>query len=152
MNNHPVTPLLVVEDSDEDYTTLMRIFKKISVSHPIKRCANAKECFEYLRAVEKQTPINEENFPALMLLDLNMPGTDGHAVLQQVKAEPMLRHLPVVIVTTSTNPKDVKRCYEEGASSYLVKAVDYTVYEQTIRRFIDYWFNAVRLPFPGEVA
>ncbi len=150
--NPPIPLLLVVEDNNEDYTTLLRIFRKLSVAQPVERCANARECFDYLYATGKYLERDEAAFPALLLLDLNLPGTDGYAILRRVKAEPSLKHLPIVIITTSTASRDVQACYQEGASSYLVKAVDYRDYEQTIRHFINYWFHAARLPLPGEVA
>jgi CheY-like chemotaxis protein len=151
MNTHPMPRLLVVEDSDEDYETLLRIFRKLAVLQPVERCINAKECFDYLYATGKYLERKEADFPAIVLLDLNLPGRDGHAILRQIKAGPALKHLPIVILTTSTSSKHVQACYEEGASSYLVKAVDYATYEQTIRNFVNYWFHAVQLPLPGEV-
>lgn len=155
MKSHPRAPLLVVEDSDEDYKILLRIFRKLGVSQPVQRCVNAQECFDYLYATgeyaDRKENKTEEEMPALILLDLNLPGLNGHAILRRLKAEPALKHLPVVVVTTSANPKDVQACYEAGANSYLVKAMDYTAYEQTIRHFVNYWFDAVLLPFAGEV-
>ena len=150
MNTPPIPLLLVVEDSNEDYKTLLRIFRKLAVVQPVTRCANANECFDYLYATGKHEGRKVEDLPSLLLLDLNLPGTDGHAILRQIKAEPSLKHLPIVILTTSTSLKHVQACYEDGASSYLVKAMDYATYEQTIRHFVNYWFHAVQLLLPGE--
>jgi CheY-like chemotaxis protein len=146
MNPPPTTPILVVEDSDEDFATLMRIFRKLEVVQPVTRCVNAEDCFDYLHATGRHTGRQREALPALMLLDLNLPGMDGHGVLRRLKAEFPLKRLPVVIITTSSNPKDIQQCYDEGASSYLIKPVDYATFENTIRRFIEYWFHAVQLP------
>ncbi len=145
MRNDPAATLLVVEDSDEDYMTLQRIFRKLIVTHPMERCANAQECLDYLKATKEQGSL-----PALMLLDLNMPGIDGFTLLRHLKSEAEFKHIPIVIVTTSSNPRDIQACYEEGASSYLLKQLDYTMFEQSIRRFVDYWFDTVLLPLPVE--
>ena len=150
--NQPMPLLLVVEDNNEDYTTLLRVFRKLAFSQRVERCANAEECFDYLYALKKYQERNETAPPLLLLLDLNLPGKDGHAILRQIKAVSSLRHIPIVIITTSTDPRDIQTCYMEGANSYLIKTVDYVVYEQTIRHFLDYWFHAVRLPFSAEVA
>ena len=146
MKTPPTTPILVVEDSDEDFATLMRIFRKIELVQPVTRCINAEDCFDYLYATGGHAGRQKEAMPALMLLDLNLPGTDGHGILRRLKAESPLKRLPVVIITTSNNPKDIQQCYDEGASSYLVKPVDYSTFEQTIRRLVEYWFHAVQLP------
>ena len=150
MNPPPKTPILVVEDSDEDFATLMRIFRKLDVVQPVTRCVNAGDCLDYLHATGRHSGRQKEALPALVLLDLNLPGMDGHGVLRHVKATLPLKRLPVVIITTSSNPKDIQQCYDEGASSYLIKPVDYATFEQTIRRLVEYWFHAVQLPSPDE--
>lgn len=84
--------------------------------------------------------------PGLILLDLNLPGTDGREVLQDVKSTEGLRSIPVVVMTTSSDERDVEACYDHGANSYLVKPVELNGLINAIQRLKDYWFEIVVLP------
>ncbi len=150
MNDELPLTLIVVEDSDEDYASLCRSLRKFDVPHAIIRCKDGQECLAYLNTLGKLPLRRDAPFPALILLDLNMPRMDGHQLLRHIKASDTFRHLPIIVLSASTSPEDVNTCYAAGASSYLVKNVDYSAYEQTIQRFVDYWFHAVRLPFLDE--
>jgi len=80
------------------------------------------------------------------LLDLNLPGTDGRDVLEQIKADDALKHIPVVILTTSSASSDVTFCYRHGASGYIIKPVDLAKFAASVQQFCSYWFEAVELP------
>ncbi|MGH7999355.1 MAG: response regulator, partial [Brasilonema sp.] len=80
--------------------------------------------------------------PSVILLDLNLPGTDGRDVLEQLKQDQNLKEIPIVIFTTSSNPKDVELCYEKGANGYLIKPFDSCELEKTIQAFVNYWLEA----------
>ncbi|VEP17194.1 Response regulator rcp1 (fragment) [Hyella patelloides LEGE 07179] len=84
--------------------------------------------------------------PSLIVLDLNLPGTDGREVLAELKGDRDLQTIPVVIFSTSSNPKDVNACYRQGISGYIVKPMDINRLNQLVRTFLDYWFKAVELP------
>lgn len=84
--------------------------------------------------------------PALVLMDLNTPGTDGRETLAVIKADPLLRDLPVVVVTTSANPKDLAFCYHAGANAYHVKPVRYGEHVQVLVDVLGYWLGHVALP------
>ena len=79
--------------------------------------------------------------PALILLDLNLPGTDGRDVLEQIKTDPELKKIPVIILTTSNNRDDMDRCYQIGASSYIIKPVSIGSLTQAVQRLKEHWFE-----------
>mgnify|MGYP002778152815 CR=1 FL=1 len=148
----PSMPLLVVEDSDEDYAALRWALGKLGVSRRVERCASADELFAYLRGTVGALP--EERgagapAPALILLDLNLMGDDGREVLAMLKGDPALRRIPVVVWTTSAHPADVAWCYDRGASGYTVKPVDVPQLLEAMRSVTDYWFGCVLLPEVG---
>ena len=145
MSSHSLLPILVVEDSAEDFLALGRAFRKNALANPVLRCADGDEALDYLRGYGKH-PAWPAGLPALVLLDLNMPGTDGRAVLDAVKHDPQLHNIPVIIFSTSSNSRDVEECYRLGANSYLTKPVSYTELEEKIRLTIQYWLGASELP------
>jgi CheY-like chemotaxis protein len=142
---NPLLPVLVVEDSAEDFLALGRAFRKNALKNPVLRCADGDEALEYLRGYGKH-PAWPNSLPALVLLDLNMPGTDGRDVLGAVKLDPRLHNIPVVIFSTSSSNRDIEECYRLGANSYLTKPVSYTELEEKIRVTMQYWLGASELP------
>jgi CheY-like chemotaxis protein len=138
--------LLVVEDSNEDFEALQRYFKKNPLSIPIYRCVNGDEALAFLFRTGNYTDSQNTPRPGLILLDLNLPGMDGREVLETIKKDENLKLIPVVIFTTSSNPKDIETCYRQGVNSYIVKPMDATKLKRNIQILIDYWFDAAVLP------
>ncbi|GJG88825.1 two-component system response regulator [Gemmatimonadetes bacterium T265] len=159
-----VSPLLVVEDSEEDYTALRWALRKVGVDRPLRRCATGAELFDYLRrtgpyaAAASGGPADsgpgDAPTPALILLDLNLGVDDGRDVLARLKADAALRRIPVVVWTTSAHPDDVAQCYAHGASGYATKPVDVDQLVESLRNVTRYWFGCVILPdaAPGAPA
>lgn len=137
--------ILVVEDSDEQFTAVLRAFKKSEIVNPVTRCTDGDEALDYLFRVGRHA--GDDAFPpAVILLDLNLPGTDGRDVLQRIKADPELRKIPVVVLTTSSSPGDIQFCYRGGASSYIIKPIRFDEFLKKIRTLKEYWFETVALP------
>ena len=144
-NPVPLPPILVVEDCTEDFTALSRAFRKHALRHPVLRCADGDQALEYLRGGGKHAgwpPV----LPAIVLLDLNLPGTDGRTVLRLLKQDPKLRTIPVIVFTSSANARDVSGCYHSGANSYLIKPLEYAALENKVRLIVSYWLEASELP------
>lgn len=142
---------LIVEDSDEDYAALERILKRARPAIPIRlqRCISAEQVLSMLNApLLPDKPLPE--VPALIVLDLNLPGLNGKEVLQAVRQHPRMKSTPVVVFSTSSSPQDIEWCYEHGANSYHVKQTDYTAFKRAVELLVDYWLEAVRLPSPGK--
>jgi CheY-like chemotaxis protein len=139
-------PLLLIEDSPEDREATLRAFKKCGFEHPIIVCTDGDEALDYLHQRGKYAPPNMARRPGLVLLDLNMPGTDGRQVLAEIKQNPQLKTIPVVVLTTSTNVKDIAGSYLAGASSYVTKPVDVDAFVRTVNTLKAWWFEEVILP------
>jgi len=143
-------PLLVVEDSNEDFRMLQRLMRRMSVQNPIHRCTNGDEVIEFLYQQRSDTydkdekPCNSQPAlrPSVILLDLNLPGIDGRDILTRLKQDKIFREIPIVVFTTSSNPKDIELCYQKGANGYLVKPMDAQELKKTIQAFVDYWLEA----------
>jgi len=139
----PTQPILLVEDSPEDFETTQRAFRRSGLKNPILRCADGDEALDFLfhRGSHADAPR-----PGVILLDLNLPGTDGREVLSEIKASDDLKEIPVIVLTTSADERDVQACYQAGASSYIQKPVDVEGFMKAIERLNDYWFEVVILP------
>jgi CheY-like chemotaxis protein len=134
-------PLLIVEDSDEDFEAFLRGWRKSGVNNPIYRCENGDEALDFLFRHGKYVDNILSPCPGLILLDLNLPGTDGREVLMEIKRDADLKNIPVVVFTTSTNPKDLEICYQNGANSYIVKPIDIQALLNTVEALVEYWFG-----------
>ncbi|MBW4617118.1 MAG: response regulator [Desmonostoc vinosum HA7617-LM4] len=139
-------PLLVIEDSDEDYEALRRVMQRQAVVNPVFRCTDGDEALDFLYRTGSYTDPQIAPRPSVILLDLNLPGTDGREVLEQIKQSKDLKNIPVVIFTTSSNPRDIEICYRYCVASYILKPIDIKRLVQTIQCFIDYWLDIVILP------
>ena len=148
MNSTAIIPILVVEDSVEDFTALSRAFRKNAVPNPLLRCEDGDQALEYLKGYGKH-PDWPSQLPVIILLDLNMPGTDGRAVLDVLKGDAALHAIPVIVFTTSSNSRDIAECYRLGANSYLTKPMGYPELEEKVRLIVRYWLEASELPLAG---
>jgi CheY-like chemotaxis protein len=142
----PNQPILLVEDSPEDFEATQRALRKSGLKNPLYRCADGDEALDYLFRRGAYTDPATSPCPGIILLDLNLPGTDGREVLAEIKADPQLKQIPVVVLTTSSDDRDVDACYRAGASSYIQKPVDLDGFMRAIERLNDYWFEVVILP------
>ena len=147
MIEKPTPLLLVVEDSDEDYEVLKRLMKRYcDLQIPMQRCVDGEEALEFLLQESKRAERSQGTLPNLILLDLNLPGTDGREVLNEIRQNAYLKTIPVVILTTSSNPKDVDSCYRSGANAYMIKPTDIEQFKISIQQFVNYWFKTVVMP------
>ena len=142
-------PLLLVEDSPEDYETTLRALRRTGLGNPIFRCDDGEDALDYLHRRGGYADPALAPRPGLILLDLNLPGTDGREVLADIKGDEKLKSIPVIILTTSDAEIDVATCYRDGASSYIQKPVDLPGFVEAIRRLKDFWFEIVILPKSG---
>ncbi len=142
--------ILIVEDSDDDFLATQRAFKKAGLANGIRRCTTGDQAMDYLLQRGEFAGPGMAPRPGVILLDLNLPGLDGRDVLRMVKAEPDLCKIPVIVLTTSSAPQDIERCYAEGANTYIQKPVDLQGFFLAISRLKDYWFEVAVLPKENE--
>lgn len=141
-------PILLVEDSHEDYETTVRALTKARVANPIVRFCKGEDALEYLKSCCEQN--TENTLPGVILLDLNLPGICGSDTLRQIKTHPDYRTIPVIVLTTSSDHRDIEECYVAGANSYIQKPVDFTGFLRAVQALSDYWFEIVILPQPAR--
>jgi len=146
MRSVDLTKILFVEDSEEDFLTVKRAFKQAGVKNSIYRVKTGDEALDYLFNKGKYESEDDYPKPALILLDLNLPGLSGRDVLQALKKDSSLKKIPVIILTTSNDEKDVDACYRDGANSYMQKPVEFQGFVEAISRLQDYWFEISILP------
>lgn len=141
------TPLmLIVEDSNEDFETIDRLLKRSRLFVPIHRCVNGDQALAFLYRTGKYTNPETAPRPGMILLDLNLPGTDGREVLRRIKQDGNLKTIPVIVFTTSNNPKDIEDCYKYGVNSYIVKPINFAQLKLDVQMLVDYWFDLTTLP------
>jgi CheY-like chemotaxis protein len=139
-------PILIVEDSPEDFEAACRAFARSGISTTIYRAEDGDEMLDYLRRRGRFASPTSAPRPGLILLDLNLPGTDGREALSAIKRDPDLASIPVIVLTTSSDDRDIEVCYRSGANSYIQKPVDLDQYMKLIRLVAEYWLGAVVLP------
>ena len=147
---HTTQVILLVEDSDEDYEALVRALRGVDDMVSLYRCRRADEVIEYLHGRGHFALPAPAPRPVLILLDLNLPGIDGRDLLAMLKGEAYSQAIPVVVVTTSHNPRDIAWCYAHGADGYQVKGMDYPQFSQALRLHVEHWLQASRLPANAE--
>ncbi|MEM7717003.1 MAG: response regulator [Cyanobacteria bacterium P01_A01_bin.68] len=139
-------PLLVVEDSDEDFEAFGRFIRKSQISNPIYRCIDGEDALDFLYRQGDYEDDKQAPRPSIILLDLNLPGTDGREVLEQIKQDERLKTIPVIVFTTSSNPKDIETCYRFGVNSYILKPMNVKKSKEVMQSIVDYWLSIVVLP------
>ncbi len=137
--------ILVVEDSDDDFESFRRTCDAVGFKGAVRRFCDGDEALEYLQSLASDGGARAAA-PALIVLDLNLAGTDGREVLERVKAHPVLKVIPVVVYTTSSNEGDVAFCYRNHANGYQLKPMDVDKLESDVRAMVQYWFSAALLP------
>jgi CheY-like chemotaxis protein len=125
-------PILLVEDDTIDAMTVRRAFRDLKVSNPLTHVTNGEEALAYLRDPNTETP-------CVVLLDLNMPKMSGTEFLQVVKADAALQRIPVVVLTTSNEERDVIESFKMCVGGYIVKPVDYRKFVEAIKMIDVYW-------------
>ena len=140
-------PILIVEDSDDDYEATVRALNSNdNLRNPIYRCESADEALDFLFLRGEFQDRSKYPRPGIVLLDLNMPGRDGRVVLEEMKADPKLKEIPVVVLTTSSDERDIHDCYAMGANTYVTKPVSLARFMDSVRRLKEFWFEVAILP------
>jgi CheY-like chemotaxis protein len=135
----------LVEDSPSDYELAVRGLRAGGLANPIYHCEDGDDALDFLYQRGRYEPATAPR-PGVILLDLNLPGTDGREVLSVVKKDPVLRVIPVIVLTTSAHHRDIQECCRAGANSYMTKPVDLDAYLKALRLLTGYWFEITVLP------
>jgi CheY-like chemotaxis protein len=135
--------ILLIEDSRADAKIIERALKDEDISHRLTVIPDGRDALDYLFGLRDESSHTQtDREPDLILLDLNLPGLDGCQVLRQIKGDPDLRLIPVVILTTSQREEDVLQTYQAGANTYIPKPAEYSSYCNLVATLHDYWVGA----------
>jgi CheY-like chemotaxis protein len=141
--------ILMVEDDPRDVELTLTALEDYKLANEVVVCRDGQEALDYLYSRGKFSHRVNEN-PAVMLLDLKLPKVDGLEVLQQIKTDERLRMIPVVVLTSSHEEKDMMRSYKLGVNAYVVKPVDFHEFVNAVRELGVFW-AVINRPPPGSV-
>jgi CheY-like chemotaxis protein len=135
--------ILLVEDSRHDARLTMEALREGKLRNNVRHVEEGEEAMAILRREGKEAAAPR---PDLILLDLNLPGMDGREVLQEIKDDPNLKRIPVVVMTTSRADRDILQAYNLHANCYVTKPVDVEQFIGAVKKIQDFWFTVVKLP------
>jgi CheY-like chemotaxis protein len=141
-NTVPVD-ILLVEDDPGDVLITREAIESSKVANRLSVVSNGEEALQFLR---REEPFADAPRPGLLLLDLNLPRLDGREVLARMKADPDLRRIPVVVLTTSSSDEDIVRSYDLHANAYVTKPVDFEQFMSVVRQIDQFFVSIVTLP------
>mgnify|MGYP000881255366 CR=1 FL=1 len=138
--------ILIAEDDADDRYLIRTAFTEKGYSEKVEFVENGVELLHYLSQKLEEEDAEEKQFPCVILLDLNMPKKDGREVLKELKQHPVLKRIPVIVFTTTKNEIEIKRCYELGANSYVVKPISFDGLLQVVENIRSYWLQTASIP------
>jgi len=139
--------LLLVEDNPDDEALTLRALKKHNLANDIVVARDGQEALDYLFAQGAYSSRDINQLPQVVLLDLKLPKIDGLEVLEQIRANPVTRNVPVVILTSSNEEQDILRSYDLGANSYVRKPVDFAQFIEAARQLGMFWLVLNEVPY-----
>lgn len=146
----PVT-ILMADDDEDDRLLTAGALKRSRLINDVRFVVDGDDLMQYLRRTGVYAPGGQPApRPGLILLDLNMPKKDGREALAEIKSDPALRGIPVVVLTTSKGEEDIVRTYELGVNSFVSKPVSFEELAQVMQTLAGYWFELVELPEQGH--
>lgn len=145
MSTFPIT-ILVADDDPDDRMMIEEAFEENRVANAVEFVEDGEELMAYLRREGEYAKLAGKPYPGIILLDLNMPRKDGREALRELKADPDLCRIPVVVLTTSQAEEDIVRTYGLGVSSFVTKPVSFEGLVEAIKVICQYWIQIVALP------
>ncbi len=135
--------ILIVDDDDGHALLIQRNLKSSGINNPIRRLADGQAALDFFS--NKGSAEFRAGYPYLLLLDIRMPKVDGVEVLRYLKSDPTLRTIPVIMLTTTDDPREIQRCHELGCNNYVVKPVSFDGFVESLRR-LGLFLNVVQVP------
>jgi len=151
MTHRPIE-LLLVEDDPRDVELTLLAFQDMKLSNSVQVARDGEEALEFVFATGRYAGRDVDHGPRLVLLDLKLPKVEGLEVLRRIRADPRTRTLPVVVLTSSNQERDVTEAYALGVNSYIVKPVDFDQFAQAIRELGLYWMVLNEPPIESRKA
>ena len=145
-NGRRAITILLADDDEDDRKLAQDALVESRLANDLHTVEDGEELMDYLLRRGKYAALADSPRPGLILLDLNMPKKDGREALREIKADPSLRQIPVVVLTTSKAEEDIYRTYDLGANSFITKPVMFESLVKVMRELGTYWFEIVELP------
>lgn len=145
----PIT-ILIADDDADDRLIAQEALEEVQLRNDIRFVKDGEELMDYLNHREQYADIESSPRPGLILLDLNMPRKDGREALQEIKSDPNLKRIPIVVLTTSKAEEDIYRSYDLGVNSFITKPVSFGALVEVMKTLKRYWFEIVELPDNNE--
>ncbi|MBI5098874.1 MAG: response regulator [Nitrospirae bacterium] len=136
----------MADDDEDDRLMAEEALKEAKLLNPVRFVKDGEELLDYLYQRGEYSNGNSAPRPGLILLDLNMPRKDGREALMEIKQDPELKQIPIVVLTTSVSEEDIYRTYDLGVNSYITKPVAFEGLVEVMKNLANYWFNIVKLP------
>jgi CheY-like chemotaxis protein len=138
--------ILMVDDDPDDRLLFKEACEEVRLRNPVEFLENGEQLVDYLKRNGSYAKHANDPYPGIILLDLNMPLKDGREALEEVKADPELRHIPIIVLTTSKDEDDILSSYGLGASSYIVKPISLDRLMRVVNSIGEYWVEIVEVP------
>lgn len=139
--------ILLVEDNEGDIVLTLEAFEESKVKTKISVVKNGQDALDFLF---KKGPFNDADTPDLILMDINIPIFSGHDVLKIIKSDDILKTIPVIMLTTSSNQKDIDKAYQNYTNSYVTKPIEMDDFLKTILKIEEFWLQLSKLPTSGS--
>ena len=146
MKNYNAVEILLVEDNPQDAELMIRALRKQSLANRIHIAEDGAEALDFINCREKYSDRDQTKSPKVIFLDLKLPKVSGLEVLQELKSNPLTQTIPVVVVTSSRENPDIKKAYELGVNSYVVKPVEFQDFMQAMAQIGLYWLLVNEAP------
>ena len=141
-------PILIADDDEDDQDMILDALKESRLLNEVHSVKDGEQLMDYLHHRGKFSDQIKNPLPGLILLDLNMPRMDGREALREIKTNPQLRQIPVIVLTTSQAEEDIFRTYELGVNSFITKPVSFESLVKVMKAIGHYWFEIVEIPNP----
>ena len=143
--------VLLIEDNPDDADLTIRAFSRHRFTNDMLHVTNGRQALNFLFGRDDYSSRGNAPLPSVVLLDLKLPQVHGLEVLRAIRAAERTRNLPVVVLTSSNDRRDIIECYESGANSYVRKSIDYNEFSNAIRQLVNYWLTLNVLPVANQI-
>ncbi|MED5550823.1 MAG: response regulator [Pseudomonadota bacterium] len=144
--------ILMVDDDPDDRLLFKEACEEVRLRNPLEFLENGEQLVDYLKRRGAYADLDGEPYPGIILLDLNMPLKDGREALEEIKNDNELRHIPIIVLTTSKDEDDILSSYGLGASSYIVKPISLDRLMRVVNSIGEYWVQIVEVPSAESAA
>lgn len=151
IDRYKIITILIAEDDHDDRVLIEQAFQECKANCRVSFVRDGVELMQYLHKQGKYSSPDTAPTPDLILLDLNMPEKDGREALVEIKSEPYLRHIPVVVLTVSTDPQDILLSYDHGGAGFIIKPETFDGMLEVVKVLHQYWFETVELASEGFI-